>query len=89
MRDAIDTSKLPPEQARDLESLVTEAAFFDIPARVSVAPENADRFTYKITVESAAGKHTVETGDEEAPDTLKPLLRRLTVLARSAGRSQT
>ncbi|MFC1864268.1 protealysin inhibitor emfourin [Chloroflexota bacterium] len=82
----IDTGTLPSEQAKELESLVSAAGFFELPARAAVPPSGADRFKYKITIKSGETKHTVETSDEAAPASLRPLLRRLTVLARSGGR---
>jgi hypothetical protein len=83
----IDTETLPPEQARELESLVEAASFFELPARAKTTPSGADHFNYRISIEAEGRKHTVETSDEVAPETLRPLLRRLTALARSRGNS--
>ncbi len=82
----IDTETLPSAQAKELESLIATASFFELPAKTSIPPKNADRFIYMISIESEGRKHTIETSDEIAPDSLRPLLRRLTVLARSGGR---
>ncbi len=88
MHTTIDTETLPSEQAKELESLVDASSFFELPATVSTPPSGADRFNYKISIEAEGKKHTVETSDEVAPDSLQPLLRRLMVLARSGGRPQ-
>lgn len=87
MQTTIDTETLPSEQASELEQLVNAASFFELPARVSTPLSGADRFHYKICIESEGRKHTVETNDEVAPNTLRPLLRRLMALARSGGKS--
>ena len=84
----IDTETLSSEQAKELESLIVAASFFELPAKTNIPPKNADRFIYRISIESEGKKHTVETDDEIAPDSLRPLLRRLTVLARSGSRPQ-
>lgn len=82
----IDTETLPSEQAKELESLVDAAGFFELPAIVSTPSSGADRLNYRISIEAEGKKHTIETSDAVAPDSLRPLLRRLTVLARSGGR---
>ena len=77
-----DTATLPEETARELEALVAEACFFDLP-ETPPASFSPDTFQYVVTVENDDRRHTVRTGEGAAPDALQPLLRRLTVLARS------
>lgn len=87
VQTTIDTETLPPEQASELESLVETASFFEMPTGASTPPRGADSFYYRISIEAEGRKHTVETSDEVAPETLRPLLRRLTALARSRSSS--
>jgi len=87
LRASIDTDTLPPEQAKELAPLLDAAHFFELPTITHSPSTRADQFRYKITIESEGRTHTVETGDESAPSTLRPLLRRLTALARPGGSS--
>lgn len=83
----IDTESLSPDKARDLQELVDTSGFFDLPAGTSTGMSGADRFHYRLTVETEGREHTVQVGDAALPEALWPLLRRLTVLARSGRRS--
>jgi hypothetical protein len=83
----IDTEKLPLEQAKELESLIKAASFFELPAKVSTSPRGADQFNYRISIEAGEKIHTIETNDEIVSDTLWPLLRRLMIIARASGNS--
>jgi len=82
----VDTEKLSPEEAQELEEMVRAARFFDLPAKISSESPGADRFRYKLTVEAEGRRHTVELGEAAASEQLRTLLRRLTALARSAPR---
>ena len=80
----IDTDTLAPDEARVLQALMDTAWFFDLPAVIASPTPGADQFQYRLTVEADERRHTVEVGEAAAPDTLQPLLRKLTTLARSA-----
>jgi hypothetical protein len=84
MEATIDTEKLPPAEAQILENELASADFFNLPAKTSSPGPGADRFTYRITVESGDRSHTVEAGEASAPERLLPLIERLNDLARSA-----
>jgi len=88
VKATIDTRSLSAEQAKELESMVNAAGFFELPAKAASPPGGADQFNYKITIKVGDKKHTVETNDEAAPASLRPLLIRLMTIARSSGRSQ-
>jgi hypothetical protein len=79
----VDTETLSAEAADELRAAVEAADFFNLPRKITARDEGADRFQYRLTVDAGQQKHTVETSDAGAPDALQPLLRRLTVLARS------
>lgn len=82
LRTAVDTAALPEEDARSLLQLVDETQFFELPAELD-GDGGVDAFNYTLTVETDDRRHTVHTSEMDAPDTLQPLLRRLTVLART------
>jgi hypothetical protein len=71
----VDVDSLSEDERSAVMGLVQSADFFALPASVSSdAPAGADRFNYRITVESAHGTHTVEATEASAPDSLEPLI---------------
>jgi len=66
----------------ELGELVDASGFFDILAGSTSSPGRADRFQYKLTIEDGERQHTAEINESAAPDSIRPLLRRLTTLAR-------
>ena len=84
---AIDTDSLPPGEAQELCNLVEDAGFFDLTATIGDSTSGADQFTYKITVETEARRHSIEVAESAAPSALQPLLQRLHRAARRARRS--
>lgn len=88
----VDTNRIPPEQALSFLEKVDNSDFFCLPESVTGGPESftgADRLCYKVTVEVAGVKHTVETSDETVPQELEPLLRELNQYAHSPAGSLT
>ena len=83
MTTTVNTESLSSAEAQDLEDMVDACGFFDLPAEITATTPGADRFHYKLTVEDEGRRHTVETGDAAVPESLWPLIRRLTALARS------
>ena len=83
----VDTDTLPDKEAVDLQEMIKAASFFELPETLSSSGAAPDLFQYKLMVEDQGRQHTIETSDAAAPDTLRPLLRRLTVLARSSSSS--
>src|SRR5262245_19567938 len=70
----IDADTLSPEDARQLRELVDAADFFALPAVITATTPGADRFQYKLTVETGERRHTVEIHEAAAPAALQPLL---------------
>ncbi len=88
----VDTNQIPPEQALDLLVKVENAEFFDLPEMTGMGLESSvvpDALSYKVTVEVAGVKHTVETSENDAPPQLQPLLHELDQLARQTTRPVT
>lgn len=79
---AVDTQALPDTEALSLEQMVQETQFFDLPENLKDPTQGADQFSYTLRVETPEQEHTVYTTDVTAPDSLRPLLSRLTYLAR-------
>jgi hypothetical protein len=77
----VDTSSLPADQAEAIEHMLDEANFFDLPSDPSRVNE-ADRFTYELTVISDNTEHTVYFSEQDAPVEINTLVRQLTLLSR-------
>jgi hypothetical protein len=77
----IDTDSLPADEAAELLQLVESAGFFDLPTTIP-STVGADQFTYQLTVQSESRQHRVEVREGGVPPSLRPLLQRLTSLAR-------
>ena len=67
--------------------LVTESNFFEIPQNL-ISTAMPDEHEYTITVDGGNTHHTIHTSDATAPESLRPLLEKLTSLARE-GNSNT
>jgi hypothetical protein len=84
MRIATDLKldDLPDEQAQSLSELLDDLDFEELPEQMINKDSMPDQFTYKITVQTEEGEHTVVTGDSSAPEKMQELLQLLNRLAR-------
>jgi hypothetical protein len=80
----LDTLTSPPDQAKLIEHLVETAGFFDLPTLLPSPPGSADRFQYRLEIDSSGRQHAVDIGEAALPDSLRPLIDQLSTLARSA-----
>ncbi len=71
---SISTDQMPVEEAQKVADLVEAAGFFELPSVIRSSEPGADRFQYKITVESEHGTHTVQVDEAAVPPRLQPLL---------------
>jgi hypothetical protein len=72
---SIDTEAVDPARARELESIVRDANFFELPVRSdTTSPSAADLFTYSITVKDEDREHTVELTDPVSDERLIRLI---------------
>jgi hypothetical protein len=85
----VDTDSLSEEEALPLREMIEAASLFEQPETPSISSSGADLFQYKLVVEDEDRQHTIEITDSTAPEELRPLLRRLTVLTRSGPASTT
>ena len=65
-----------------MTDLVESARFFELPAVLRSSAPGADRFQYRIGVETGQLKHTVQVDDAAVPDQLQPLIAWLNKVAR-------
>lgn len=85
---AVDTQALPDTEALSLEQMIHETQFFELPENLNDPTKGADQFNYTLRVETPEQDHTIHTTDITAPDSLRPLLSRLTYLARQKPREK-
>ena len=79
----IDIDNLSPEEASELETLVSEADFFSLPEEISAESAGMDQFQYLLTIKTEQVQHTVEVGDASMPEKLLPLVNKIRILSRS------
>ena len=81
----LDTAKIDPQVADQLESIVRESRFFDQPALIDTTAKGAaDYRTYTVTVEDGTRVHTVQLTDPITDANLERLVSRLRVTARQS-----
>ena len=78
----VDTRTLDAGESRTVEKLVTSAFFFDLPARIAPSEKGADRFQYRIRIESESHSHVVEVSDGAASSELSELIRQVMIMGR-------
>jgi hypothetical protein len=83
LRSEVDTATLPPEEAREWESLVAAADLRSIAAGTGrrhggrSARGVPDAFQYDLTVEDEGRRTQVTAGESELPPPAKELVQRL------------
>jgi hypothetical protein len=71
----VDTDALPEEQRELVTGLVHNANFFALPSSLASADTGgADQFSYRISIESDGGTHTIEMSEASVPNSLTPLI---------------
>jgi hypothetical protein len=78
IQGTVESSSLSERQAKRLRELLDKSSFFHLPEKLTPEISGADRFYYKITIESETGIHTVEAAEAAIPPHLRPLLDWLT-----------
>lgn len=78
----IDLNELPDNESQELMHLITETNFFKIPQNL-IGHSTPDEYEYIVTVEAGNTHHTIQTSDTNAPESLRPLLDKLSKLART------
>jgi hypothetical protein len=78
IQGTIESSSLSKQQAKRLRELLDKSSFFCLPEKLTAETGGADRFSYKITIESEIGIHTVEAAEAAVPPHFRTLLDWLT-----------
>ncbi|MDP9350851.1 MAG: hypothetical protein M3P51_04840 [Chloroflexota bacterium] len=73
----VDTNRLVPEEAREVERLVDQARFFSLPT-LPLYEDCAEMTRYDITVEWEGRCHSISMEMSRVPPGLWPLISRLT-----------
>jgi hypothetical protein len=77
----LDLDTLPAGESQNLFRLIHEADFFKLPEQLGTAGA-LDEPQYLITIGYGDGKHhSVSVNDARVPESLRPLIEELTVLA--------
>ena len=75
---SIDSNSLDPQEASELQRLVDNANFLDLPSEPAAPCNGADYLEYKITIETNDNKkHSIKTTDLTIPPNVAPLVRYL------------
>jgi hypothetical protein len=72
----IDSLQIKKEETEMLKGIIERSHFFSLPS-VKTTKSHPDRFSYRITVETADKKHAVEFSQASVPEGLKDLVRYL------------
>jgi hypothetical protein len=82
---SLTSDDLSDTQRIELERLVEESSFFELPADLSGDRPVPDDFGYTITIERDGTSRTVTTTDTAAPPSLRGLIAWLTATTRRKG----
>jgi hypothetical protein len=85
MVTTVDVDSLPASEAAMLRKLVADVDFFNL-AEIPAGKAVPDGFQYAITVEGDGKQRTIQVAEASIPDKLRPLLKDLSVRARSQPR---
>ena len=80
MRFEVNLNDLPISSVRHITQLVEEAQFFDLPENL-IKTFKPDEYQYTITVDAGITNHTVRTNDSTMPNSLRPLIKELSMLS--------
>jgi hypothetical protein len=81
IKSFMDLNEIPEDESQEIQRMILESNFFNIPQNL-IEPSKHDEYEYTITIESGNSHHTVQTTDTSAPESLRPLLEKLSSLAK-------
>jgi hypothetical protein len=79
----IDSKSLTTEEKENLKDLIDSSGFFEVRQIDSQAEQLPDQFQYKISIDYKDKNQTLEFTDATMPESFRPLVRQLTLMARS------
>ncbi len=66
---SVDTERLDPASAQQIEQMVLSIGFFDLSSNLSKKEAGADLFCYEVTVSSGSRRHTITfVEDDQNPE---------------------
>ncbi|HEU4443867.1 MAG TPA: protealysin inhibitor emfourin [Nitrososphaeraceae archaeon] len=72
---SINSNLLQLDEQFELQRLIANAKFFDLPSQPELPLRGADYFEYKITIETNDNKkHSIKTTDLSMPPNIGPLI---------------
>ncbi len=79
---SVDTGKLNATAAREVEKLVSDVGFFNLPRNPPGQKVGADFMQYEVTVTDQSRQHTVIFNDDDSPATapLRDFVKRISQL---------
>jgi len=84
LRGSVDTSRLPADEARRLTELVDAVDFAALVAHPPAPARVPDRFQYDLVVERGPDRYELALGESQVPPELRPLLDRMTAIAKGS-----
>lgn len=79
----IDLNQLPDTESQEVMQMLTQTNFFRIPQNL-IHQATPDEYEYTVAVDAGNTQHTVHASDASAPESLRPLLEKLTMLAKES-----
>ena len=79
----IDSKALTQDEGQELGELINSVNFFDLPPLITAKKRVADRFNYKLTVETEGKLHSVVIDEGAVTPELRALLQWLTAKAKT------
>ena len=80
---SFDLDEMPGDAAQRLHNLINATRFFATPVS-GVAGAAPDEFEYTVRIEAGQSMHTVRATDSQMPESLRPLIEELSVLAKTS-----
>ena len=81
VESTIDLNEMPENESQELQRLILDTNFFNIPQNL-IEPTGHDEYQYTISVDAGNSHHTVHTSDSSAPESLRPLIEKLSTLTK-------
>ena len=82
MTSSIDSRQMPVEQAQEWQRLIDGLNLEELAKTPARGPQGADRFQYDLVITSGGERYQLVLNDPAVPDPLKPIVERMTALAR-------
>ena len=79
----LDLNEMPDDESQEIQRLILDSNFFNIPQNM-IETVTPDEYEYTVTVEAGNSHHTIHTSESTAPESLRPLLEKLTTLAKES-----